>query len=141
MEYLSMVANGELFAVDATLVERVVRNISYTPIPAAPGAVAGIANMKGGIVTLLCFSKLLGYSRSEQAVHAVIFKPLTNGNDQMGLLIDKPGELISIDDSDINRSRHEGNADATSLISGLAEKNNNLYRIIALSEATHPKNN
>ena len=129
MQGLSLLTDGELFAVDVTLVRKVVRNMAFTPVPAAPEAVAGIANLKGGIVTLLNLDELLGRNRGAQAVHAVIFKPFTNGNDQMGLLIDSPGDLITINETKIispNISAEEYNP----LISGLTEVDGKLYRII-----------
>ena len=130
MEGLSLFADGELFAVDVTLVEKVVRNITYTPIHAAPETVAGIANMKGGIVTLLSLSELLGRGRSAEAVNAVVFKPFTSGNDQMGLLVNQPDELITIDDDMIVPPHLSGNDEEESFISGLAEVGERLYRII-----------
>ena len=133
MNGLSLVTNGERFAVDVTAVERVVRNMAFTPIPAAPDAVAGIANLKGGIVTLLSLSELLGRGRSAQAVHAVVFKPFENGNGQMGLLIDSPGDLITVDESEIIPPRATAEGEDESLISGLAEVDGKLYRIIDIN--------
>jgi len=130
---LSLVTNGELFAVDVTAVERVVRNMAFTPVPAAYDAVAGIANLKGGIVTLLSLSELLGCGRSSQAVHAVIFKLFVNGSDQMGLLIESPGDLIEVDESEIVPPHVSEEGEDEPLISGLAEVEGKLYRIIDIN--------
>ena len=130
MRGLSFFAGGELFAVDVTLVEKVIRNIPFTKIPAAPEAVLGIASIKGGIVTILSLTELLGRKKGPKASNAVIFKPFTNGNDQMGLLIEKPGGLIDIDDNEILPPpflAYEGNKHC---ISSMAEVDGVLYRII-----------
>ena len=102
MRGLSFYDDGEYYAVDVTLVQKVVRNITYTPVPAAPGAVAGIANLKGGIVTLFSLADLLKRKFTGNANDAVIFKPLTDGNDQLGLLINKPGDIIDINEEEIS---------------------------------------
>ena len=130
MNGLTLIADGELFAVDVTAVERVVRNMTYTPVPAAPDAVAGIAGLKGGIVTILSLSELLGRGRGEQSNHAVVFKPFASGDSQMGLLIDSPGDLITINDSEIFPPHMAAEAEEGSIISGLAETGGKLYRII-----------
>ena len=130
MNGLSLVADGELYAVDVTKVERVVRNMAWTRVPAAPAAVAGIANLKGGIVTLLSLSELLGRGSSEQALHAVIFKSFKKENGQMGLLVDSPGDLIDIIESDMLPSGVAAAGEESSIISGLAEIEGKLYRII-----------
>ena len=121
--------DGELYAVDVTTVERVVRNMVWTKVPAAPDVVVGIANLKGGIVTLLSLAKLLGRSGEGQTANAVVFKPFADGNGQMGLLIDSPGDLITISDSEI-LPPHTAEREDSVFVSGLAEIDGKLYRII-----------
>ena len=130
MRGLSFLADGELFTVDVTLVKKVVRNMAFTPIHAAPGVVAGIANMRGRIVTVLSLAGLLGRDRDARAVNAVVFKPLTNGNDQMGLLIDKPGDLVDIDENEILPLPRTAREEEKLCISGMTEVEGILYRII-----------
>ncbi|MCL2009568.1 MAG: chemotaxis protein CheW [Synergistaceae bacterium] len=133
MRGLSFFADGELFAVDAALVKKVVRNVAFTPIPAAPEAVAGIAGIKGRIVTVLSLAELLGRKRDAQVVKpakAVVFKPLTDGGDQMGLLIDKPGGLIDIDENKILPLPRAAEDEEKLCVSGMAEVEGILYRII-----------
>ena len=133
MRGLSMIADGELFAVDVTLVEKVVRNVAVTPIPAAPRAVAGLANIKGGVVTMLCLAELFGRKGFKQTRSAVVFKPSTDGNDQMGILVDKPGALIDINDNEILPPPLE-KKEEKSIITGIAEVGGELYRIISIDE-------
>ena len=130
MNGLSLLMDNELFAVDVTLVEKVVRNMTVTSIPAAPAAVIGITNLKGGVVTLLSLAELLGRSRNPNAAYAVILKSLSSGNDRMGLLIDSPGDLIRIDDNEILPPGRITEEYERSFISGLADSDGNLYRII-----------
>jgi len=130
MKALSLLAEGDLFAVDVTIVQKVIRNIPYTLVPSVPYAVAGIASMKGGIVTVISLAELLGHKRSEQAVHAIVFKFLADSSDQMGLLIDMPGDLIDIDDSKIHLPVLTAGEEEKNCVSGMAEVEGKLYRII-----------
>ena len=130
MKALSLLAGGDLFAVDVTIVQKVIRNIAYTLVPSLPYAVKGIASMKGGIVTVISLAELLGYKRNEKAVHAIVFKFLVNSNDQMGLLIDMPGDLIDIDDNEIHPPVLAAGEEEKNCISGMAEVEGKLYRII-----------
>ena len=130
MRGLSFFDRDEFYTVDVTLVQKVVRNITYTGVPAAPGVVVGIANLKGGIVTLLSLAILLGCDSNNNAADAIVFKPLTDGNDQMGLLIDKHGELIDIDDSEILPPPVSTHDEDNFCISGMTEFNGQICRII-----------
>ena len=120
-----------------TLVQKVARNLAVTPVPAAPEPIVGIANMKGRVVTILSLAALFGRGREKasglkgaQTVNAVVFKSFADGGDQMGLLIEKPGDLIEISDKKIRPPSLKTGAEEKFYLSGMAEVEGSLYRII-----------
>jgi len=140
---LSFLANGEFFAVNVKLVQKIMLNMAVTPVPTAPETVAGIANMKGRVVTVLSLAALLGCgqgkrcrslgtlpARGTQVVSSVVFKPFSDGDDEMALLVDKLGDLIFISDNEILPPPLTWGAEEKSYISGIAETEEKLYRII-----------
>jgi len=138
MRCLSFFTGSEFYAVDVTLVQKVTRKMAVTPVPTAPDAVVGIANIKGRVVTLLSLCEMLGrkrkrYGESDScAVDAVIFKPFHGGGDQIGLVIDKRGNLIDINDGAVSLPSLTTGAEESFCISGIAESDNRLYRIISI---------
>jgi purine-binding chemotaxis protein CheW len=136
MRWLSFKIGGELFAVDVTTIQKVVRNMGYTPVPAAPRGIVGIANLKGKVVTLLDLATMDGRQsgaagwRSARLVNAVVFKTFMDDGNQMGLRIDTPRGLIESDEvlpipletDDRDRDRE--------YLSGLALVDEMLYRLI-----------
>jgi len=139
MRCLSFFTGNEFYAADVTLVQKVTRKMTVSPIPTAPDAVVGIANLKGRVVTLLSLCELLGRKRNRDddagshAVDAVIFKPFHGGGDQIGLVIDKRGKLIDIDDNTVSLPSLTTGADESFCISGIAEADDTLYRIISIN--------
>ena len=135
MKWLSFLVNDEIFAVDVTLVQKIARNIAVTPVPTAPNAVVGIANVKGRVVTVLSLAVLLKRSRDmgsrfDTRVHAVVFKPFTGADDQMALVIDKPGDLVTISENKILPLSWTTGEEEKLYISATAEVDDRLYRII-----------
>jgi len=136
MRGFCFLVNNEYFIVDVDLVQKVMTKMSVTPVPSSPDEVIGISNLKGRVITIFNLYRLLGQTErrsmeySYTAVKAVIFKPIFANDDQIGLLINKPGSLIDIDDNTIRSSSMEQGADENFCISGIAEVNNKLYRII-----------
>ena len=137
MKALSFLVGGELFAVDANDVQKVVRKMMLTYVLAAPDEVIGIMNLKGKIITVFSLTRLLGNRETpagvntNDAINAVIFKSFSDNEDQIGLRIDKPGDLIEIDD-DINCPPSLAtSANESFCISGIAEMEDRLYRIIS----------
>lgn len=131
---LSFYAEGELFAADVSLVQKITRNIEITPVPTAPSAVAGIANLKGKAITLLRIAALIRLSGASERIPekagAVVFKPFSDDDDQMGLIIERPGNLIEIDDAKIVPPPLADGDEAALYISGVSEVNGALYRIL-----------
>jgi purine-binding chemotaxis protein CheW len=138
MKALSFLVSGELFAVDVKCVQKVVRKMMVTRVPAAPVAVIGIANLNGKVITIFSLDVLLGCKEEcggepvTNTVSAVIFKSFSGGEDQMGLSIDKPGTLINIDDDTVCPPSLAIGAEDSHCISGVGEVGNKLYRIISI---------
>ena len=138
MRGLSFIADNELYAVDVTSVMKVVRHIETTPVPAVSNAVVGIVNIKGMVITILSLPALLGYERTEDyhsmnSINAIIFKSIADGSDQMGLLIDTPGDLITIDEESIQPLPMNVGFEEKQTISGLADIDGTLYRIVDIT--------
>ena len=138
MRCLSFFTDNEFFAVDVTLVQKVTRRIKVTPVPTAPDTVVGIANLKGRVITLLCLRELLGRKKKRvegslaNTVDAVVFKSFSGGSNQIGLVIDKPGNLIDISDSTISLPSLSTGTEESFCISGIVEVDNRFYRIISI---------
>jgi purine-binding chemotaxis protein CheW len=145
MHGLSFYVDGELYAADVTSVQKVVRNMTVTPVPGASKAIIGIANLKGKVVTVFNLYTLLGQKERRNktaraanvgdSVSAVIFKSFSkDGENQIGLSIDKPSELIMVDDALIEPPALTTGREESYCISGIAEVGGTLYRIIALDK-------
>jgi len=132
---LSFITGNELYAIDVTLVQKVARKLVITPVPSAPLEVIGIANLKGRVVTVLSLNKLLGLNEtndSENGINTIVFKSRSGNEDQMGLAIEKPGNLIDLSDAAIKSPHLSGEPDEGFCISGIAEADEKFYRIINL---------
>ena len=135
MKGLSFLVKDEFFAVDVSLVQKVAREMTVTQVPSAPDEIIGLTNLKGRVITVLSLSRLLGNrgktgEKPGATVKVVVFKPLSNNEEQIGLFIDKPGELIDINDELIRPPSFPTGAEESFCISGIAEIENRLYRIV-----------
>jgi chemotaxis signal transduction protein len=108
--------------VDAGKVQQITRNLPVTPVPAAPAFVAGVASIKGKAATVLSLPALRDggpVSAGPRSVSAVVFKPVYGEDDRMCVIIDKPGDLIEIDEKNVQAG-----------IGGVTEAGGLLYRMI-----------
>lgn len=87
-----------LLGVDVTLVKEINRNIEFTPIPGAKSHIVGFFNMRGQVVTLFDLAKLLnlGEMKQQENLICIVLKS-PKDPDQVGFLIDRPGDVLEID--------------------------------------------
>ena len=133
MRGLSFTIHDELYAVDVTLVQKVARKLMITPVPSAPAEVVGIANLKGRVVTVINLNKLLNLDNFQEAgnyINTIVFKACSSTEDQMGLSIEKPGNLITIDSDEMRSPPLTAESEEIPYISGVTEINDKFYRII-----------
>jgi purine-binding chemotaxis protein CheW len=91
--------DGELFGVEALLVQEVSRHLELTPVPQAPKAVAGIANLRGDVVTALDLRRLLGRPDRAEGVKAMNVVLRTEGS-PVSLLVDEIESVEDVEDAD-----------------------------------------
>ncbi len=88
---------GELFGVDALLVQEVSRYLELTPVPLAPHAVGGVMNLRGEVVTALDLRRLLGRpdrAEGSQPMNVV----LRNEGGSVSLLVDDIESVEDVED-------------------------------------------
>lgn len=81
------------------LIREINRNVEYTSVPGAKPYIVGLFNMRGQVVTLFDLARLIGL-RQDQEINrstCIILKAPANDPNQIGFLIDKPGDVIDLE--------------------------------------------
>lgn len=97
---LTFYLSGSLFGIDIKLIKEINRNVEYSPVPGAGSNILGLFNMRGQIVTIFDLSQMIGITE-EQALRSstcIILKPMGHAQNHVGFLIDKPGDVIDINE-------------------------------------------
>lgn len=99
--------SGQLFGVDILDVREINADFSCTPIFHAPKEVKGYVNIRGQIYLILDMSLMLGFEANTSLTHKqlVIFKHSVG--EPFGILVDKVGDVITIDPEQIEENHHE----------------------------------
>jgi purine-binding chemotaxis protein CheW len=101
---LTFYLGESLLGIDLKLAKELNRNIRYTPVPGAQSHIIGFFNMRGQVVTLFDMSRLIGINdggednedNEREGLMCIILKS-PKAPDQVGFLIDRPGDVIEID--------------------------------------------
>ncbi len=100
IKVLTFYLYGNLLGIDVTLVKEINRNVCYTAVPGSRKHIAGLLNMRGQVVTLFDLAELLTLKKENpqnSSIRTCIILKTPRDPDQVGILIDRPGDVIDID--------------------------------------------
>ncbi len=118
IQYATFRLGDIYFAVDILSIKEFYRKIDYSVVNLAPDFVRGLLNLRGQIITLIDLKQIL-FSEQQQftkTTRCVILKSamdmrgldrppeiaLENDADRLGLLVEEIGEMISIEEGELN---------------------------------------
>ena len=119
------------YGIEVDFVKEIVKPTDITSIPFANDHIMGLMNLRGDVVTVVDFGKLLGVKKSEAVHHKVLI--INYRNLTFGLYVDNVKEVISILPENIK----EPNEDLISLsdiLKGVVEKNGEFIQLIDLQQ-------
>ena len=87
---------GALCAVDASIVEEVVRLRHITPVPHAPDYLMGVMNLRGKIVSVIDLARKLDLGATEPGEESRVYI-VRDRSELVGLLVERAADVIELD--------------------------------------------
>jgi purine-binding chemotaxis protein CheW len=115
--YFMIKARGQSIGLPVDCVKTVFNVDNLTPVPLAPREVAGLANLRGRIVTVLHLDRCLGLDDSRMSASGLAVGIERNG-EEYALLVDETEDVVATDEGDrVSCPTHVG-AHLAELIAG-----------------------
>jgi purine-binding chemotaxis protein CheW len=114
----TFLVDGQLFGVDVTRVQEVIRQQPMTPIPLAPPVVEGLINLRGQIVTAVDLRRRLDLpprAPGQRAMNVVV----RHEDATVSLLVDEIGDVVDVDDASLEAPPETLAAGSSALICGV----------------------
>lgn len=99
-DYVTFSTGGQIFGLPIARVQEVFRPARITRVPLAGAHVAGVLNLRGRIVTAIDMRNRLDLRASEEGLVPMAIGIETRG-ESFGLLVDALGEVLRLEDADI----------------------------------------
>jgi purine-binding chemotaxis protein CheW len=123
--------NGLWFGIEVKAVREVLRSPAITRVPLAAGAVAGLINLRGEIVTVIDLRRRLGLpprGAGEPAMHVV----LESNGEAISLLVDEAGEVVQAGPDSYEATPESVAMEARQLVPGIHRLREGLLHVLAL---------
>lgn len=139
-----------LFGINILQVKEINNQIRYTPVPDSADFIKGLFNLRGQIITIFDLAKRLSREDTvigEKTRNLILktdqettllreqFKLAEIGNDAVGFIIDKIGDVIEIDEEHIQQPPANVGDISKEFIKGVFELKNELLIILNVNEA------
>lgn len=151
-QFASFYLDETLCGIDVLLVREINKNLDITPVDPSPDFIAGLMNLRGQIVTLANLNQKFGFThdleeQEERESCCIVLKTdkelerlrdegLVEGEtskDIVGLLVDRIGDMVTVDEYDIERPPANVNGLDGQYLSGVIKLENELLAIIDVS--------
>jgi len=115
-QYCTFFVDGLLFGVEVLNVQEIMSEHSVGPVPLAHPTVAGLVNHRGQIVTALDMRKRLDFPAAATPPSKMLV--VRSKEETFGLLVDKIGDVLSVNDTDFEPAPDNMNERARELVVG-----------------------
>lgn len=126
------------YGIEVEFVKEIVKPTDVTPIPFASDHIMGLMNLRGDVVTIVDFGKLLGIEKSKVTYHKVL---IINYNDlTFGLYVDNVKEVVSVLPGDVKKANLDSFS-SREVLKGIVEKNGEFIQVIDIQHLIEKSKN
>lgn len=133
VQYIVVKIGSEQYGINISLVDNIVRMQKITRVPKAPFYYPGIINLRGEIVPVMSARKKMGLGDDviTNQSRIIILKLEVQG--LVGILVDEVKEVISLGESEIDRSAQNSKKQGNTYINGIGKSGDELISIFEIN--------
>jgi purine-binding chemotaxis protein CheW len=116
-QYVTFVAGDEVFAVEMTPVQEIIRVPSVVRVPLSPPTLEGLANLRGKVLPIVSLRRALGFTErpTDDASRAVVI----DLGQPLGFVVDRVASVVGVDSNKIEGVEGISGTVNTELLTGL----------------------
>jgi purine-binding chemotaxis protein CheW len=134
LQFCTFYLNKLLFGVELQGVQEVIRNVNVTPVPLAPGAVSGLVNLRGQIITAVDLRRQLEFEprpADSKPMNVVV----RSEDGAVSLMVDSIGDVIEVQESSFEVPPETLQGKVRSMILGVHKLDGRLMHVLDISKA------
>lgn len=134
-EYVTFRIGEQLFGLSVTEIHDVFRPARMTPVPLSGAEIAGVLNLRGRIVTAIDARSRLGLPPREKTNNIQSLAiGVEHGGESFGMVIDEIGEVVRLDDAEMEQNPVNLDATWSSVSRGVYRLDNRLLVIMDIDQ-------
>ena len=133
LQFVTFVAGNEVFAVDMTPVQEIIRVPDIVRVPLSPAALDGLSNLRGKVLPIISLRKIFGFHEAshDDATRALVI----DIGQPLGFVVDKVSSVGGVDKGKIEGVEGISGTVKTELLSGIIKDVNGHPMIMVIDFA------
>jgi purine-binding chemotaxis protein CheW len=133
IQYIVVMIGSEQYGLDISKVDNIVRMQKITRVPKAPSYYPGVINLRGEVVPVMSARLKMGLDEDEITKNTRIIILRLEAQGLVGILVDEVKEVITLGESEIDRSNQNTNKQDTTYINGIGKSGDSLVSIFEIN--------
>ncbi|MCR5098435.1 MAG: chemotaxis protein CheW [Lachnospiraceae bacterium] len=133
IQYIVVMIGSEQYGLDISVVDNIVRMQKITRVPKAPSYYPGVINLRGEVVPVMSARLKMGLEEDEITKDTRIIILRLEAQGLVGILVDEVKEVITLGESEIDRSNQNSNKQDTTYINGIGKSGDSLVSIFEIN--------
>ena len=139
VQYIKVEMGEELFGIDISYVDNIVRMQKITRVPNVAPYIKGVINLRGEIIPIMSLRLKMGLGESEdtKATRIIIIKMDQYG--KIGLIVDSVKEVIALEEEQVEKIKYDSKDDTVHYVMAVGKLENSLVSLLDLNVVTMDK--
>ena len=140
VQYIVVRIGNENYGVNINYVDNIVRMQGITRVPKTQVYYVGVINLRGEIIPVMSLRLKLGLE-SDQFTNKTRMIIIKIENSKVAIIVDEVREVVSLEESKIEKAAYDMNDDRTNYISAIGKNNGELISLLDVNAVVIEKDN
>ena len=139
VQYIKVEMGEELFGIDISYVDNIVRVQKITSVPNVAPYIKGVINLRGEIIPIMSLRLKMGLGESEEtkATRIIIIKMDQYG--KIGLIVDSVKEVVALEEEQVEKIKYDSKDDTVHYVMAVGKLEDSLISLLDLNVVTMDK--
>ena len=138
-QYIKIEMGEELFGIDISYVDNIVRMQRMTRVPNVAPYIKGVINLRGEIIPIMSLRLKMGLEEAEEtkSTRIIIIKMEQYG--KIGMIVDAVKEVVSLQDEQIDKMVYDSKDETVHYVAAVGKVEDSLISLLDLNVVTMDK--
>lgn len=139
VQYIKVEMGEELFGIDISYVDNIVRVQKITRVPNVAPYIKGVINLRGEIIPIMSLRLKMGLEETEEtkATRIIIIKMEQYG--KIGLIVDSVKEVVALEEEQVEKIKYDSKDDTVHYVMAVGKLEDSLISLLDLNVVTMDK--